>query len=92
MEHYPQRKLIACFSSAYEVWGSPETLNKEKQKQAKVRQQQYEGNAIVTKKIEFFYRSYSFTALFNLKKSWKEYEKRLSILENASFDNNQTVS
>lgn len=28
---------------AYEVWGSPEMLNKEKAKRAKVRQQEYEG-------------------------------------------------
>ena len=30
-------------SSAYEVWGSPEMLTKEKAKRAKTRQDDYEG-------------------------------------------------
>ncbi|CAF1032133.1 unnamed protein product [Adineta ricciae] len=57
---------------AYEVWGSPEMLTKEKIKRAKARQDDYE-------------------ALFSLKKSVKEYQKRLSLLENASFDNRKSV-
>ena len=31
------------FSRAYEVWGSPEMLTKEKAKRAKTRQDEYEG-------------------------------------------------
>jgi zinc transporter 9 len=57
---------------AYEIWGSPEMLNKEKLKRTKTRQDEYE-------------------ALFSLKKSLKEYQKRLSLLENASFDNRKSV-
>lgn len=57
---------------AYEVWGSPEMLNKEKTKRAKNRYADYE-------------------ALFSLKKSVKEYQKRLSLLENASFENRKSV-
>jgi hypothetical protein len=53
---------------AYEVWGSPEMLNKEKAKRNKARQEEYE-------------------AIFSLKKSVKEYQKRLLMLENTSFDN-----
>ncbi|CAF2623094.1 unnamed protein product [Rotaria sp. Silwood2] len=58
---------------AYEVWGSPEMLNKEKAKRAKARQQEYE-------------------AIFSLKKSLKEYQKRLLMLENASFDNQKSAT
>ncbi|CAF0984454.1 unnamed protein product [Adineta steineri] len=57
---------------AYEVWGSPEMLSKEKAKRAKNRQDEYEP-------------------VFSLKKSVKEYQKRLSLLENASFDNRKSV-
>ncbi|UJR15401.1 hypothetical protein I4U23_002348 [Adineta vaga] len=57
---------------AFEVWGSPEMLTKEKAKRSKTRQDEYE-------------------ALFSLKKSVKEYQKRLSLLENASFDNRKSV-
>jgi len=58
---------------AYEVWGSPEILNKEKVKRTKSRQKDYE-------------------TLFSLKKSMKEYKKRLAILENASFDSGKTTN
>ncbi len=61
------------YSRAYEVWGSPEVLTKEKAKRTKTRQDEYE-------------------ALFSLKKNVKEYQKRLSLLENASFDNRKSVS
>ncbi|CAF4705333.1 unnamed protein product [Rotaria socialis] len=57
---------------AYEVWGSPEMLNKEKVKRAKARQIEYEP-------------------IFSLKKSLKEYQKRLLMLENAFFDDQKTV-
>ncbi|CAF0824221.1 unnamed protein product [Adineta steineri] len=53
---------------AYEVWGSPDMLHKEKIKRTKVRQEEYE-------------------AIFDLKKSLKEYQKRLSLLQNAPLDN-----
>ncbi|CAF3663291.1 unnamed protein product [Rotaria sp. Silwood1] len=58
---------------AYEVWGSPEMLNKAKAKRTKARQQEYE-------------------AIFSLKKSLKEYQKRLSMLENTSFDNQKSAT
>jgi len=35
--------LILIHSRAYEVWGSPEMLNKEKAKRNKARQEEYEG-------------------------------------------------
>ncbi|CAF3521050.1 unnamed protein product [Rotaria sordida] len=57
---------------AFEVWGSPEMLNKEKAKRAKARQKEYE-------------------AIFSLKKSLKEYQKRLLVLENASYDNQNSA-
>ncbi|UJR31293.1 hypothetical protein I4U23_018791 [Adineta vaga] len=57
---------------AYEVWGSPEMLNKEKGKRIRTRQQEYE-------------------AIFSLKKSVKEYHKRLIMLENAPLDNRKAV-
>jgi hypothetical protein len=36
-------KFLFCNSRAYEVWGSPEMLNKEKAKRSKTRQDEYEG-------------------------------------------------
>lgn len=38
-------RFVRC--RAYEVWGSPEVLNKEKAKRAKVRQEEYEGKRIL---------------------------------------------
>jgi hypothetical protein len=35
------------FSRAYEVWGSPEMLNKEKAKRNKARQEEYERKKIL---------------------------------------------
>ncbi len=35
--------FLFLYLSAYEVWGSPEMLNKEKTKRAKARQNEYEG-------------------------------------------------
>ncbi|CAF1161083.1 unnamed protein product [Adineta ricciae] len=58
---------------AFEVWGSPEMLNKEKAKRLRARQKEYE-------------------AIFSLKKSLKEYQKRLILLENAPLDNRTTVN
>ncbi|CAF3185154.1 unnamed protein product [Rotaria sp. Silwood2] len=57
---------------AYEVWGSPENLKKEKIKRAKALQNEDE-------------------AKFSLKKSIREYQQRLILLENASFDNRKSV-
>ncbi len=37
-------------------------------------------------------RQDEYEALFSLKKNVKEYQKRLSLLENASFDNRKSVS
>jgi len=65
--------IVFVYLSAYEIWGSPEMLKKEKLKRAKTRQDEYE-------------------ALFSLKKSVKEYQKRLLLLENASFDNRKSVN
>ena len=72
------------------MWGSPEMLSKEKVKRTKVRQQDYEGN-VKTRDL-FAKLSSRLSALFSLKKSVKEYQKRLSLLENASFDNRKAVS
>ncbi|CAF0857430.1 unnamed protein product [Adineta ricciae] len=58
---------------AFEVWGSPEMLNKEKAKRMRARQKEYE-------------------AIFSLKKSLKEYQKRLILLENAPLDSRTTVN
>lgn len=75
-----------CFSRAYEVWGSPEILNKEKARRNKARQEEYERKDILEINYPFI-RLLLFLAIFSLKKSLKEYQKRLLILENASFDN-----
>lgn len=65
-------------------------LSKEKVKRTKVRQQDYEGNVTCTTcSLSVPSRP---LALFSLKKSVKEYQKRLSLLENASFDNRKAVS
>ncbi|CAF3781585.1 unnamed protein product [Rotaria sordida] len=57
---------------AYEVWGSPENLCKEKAKRTKALQDEDE-------------------AKFVLKRFITEHQKRLSLLENASFDNRKSV-
>ena len=84
---------FAVFSSAYEVWGSPEMLTKEKIKRTKARQDEYEGKIKYTYLFSFTsFPFLLFKALFSLKKSVKEYQKRLSLLENASFDNRKSVN
>jgi hypothetical protein len=62
-------------------------LNKEKAKRAKVRQEEYEGKYIVATN---FYISIFILAIFSLKKSLKEYQKRLLVLGNATY-NDQTA-
>lgn len=85
------RHLRSSTFRAYEVWGSPEMLNKEKAKRSKNRQQEYEGNDYRGKFILLLNERILPLALFSLKKSVKEYQKRLSLLENASFDNRKSV-
>jgi hypothetical protein len=82
-------EIIILYSSAYEIWGSPEMLNKEKAKRVKTRQEEYEG---IVKNDRFFKILISLLLdIFGLKKSVKQYQKRLSMLENASFDNRKSV-
>ena len=48
--------------SAYEVWGSPEMLSKEKIRRARTRQDEYEGKYakdLSTKSIGFSFQLYS---------------------------------
>ena len=78
---------------AYEVWGNPEMLNKEKIKRSKNRHQDYEGKySIEIRRISNDVSVRWFSAIFSLKKSVKEYERRLSMLENAAFENRRSVT
>jgi hypothetical protein len=43
--------LFCLYSSAYEIWGSPEMLNKEKIRRAKTRQDEYEGKRLINEMI-----------------------------------------
>lgn len=67
-------------------------LNKEKSKRTKNRQQEYEGKSRTGMIVSLVNEKILLLALFSLKKSVKEYQKRLSLLENASFDNRKSVS
>lgn len=82
-------ELFVC-SSAYEIWGSPEMLSKEKIRRAKTRQDEYAGKCLRELLAEWM--DFSVSALFTLKKSVKEYQKRLLLLENASFENRKSVN
>jgi len=67
-------------------------LTKEKVKRTETRQDDYEGICIYIS-INFLKEFVPlFIALFSLKKNVKEYQKRLLLLENASFDNRKSVS
>ena len=65
-------------------------LNKEKLKRSKARQKDYESkNDDSDRTIDD--DSMIFLALFSMKKSMKEYGKRLAVLENTSFDSGKPV-
>lgn len=77
---------------AYEVWGSPEMLNKEKARRSKIRQEEYERKQIVYMHYFLIWiLLWFYLEIFSLKKSLKEYQKRLMMLENSFFDEQKTV-
>ena len=82
--------ILRSLVSAYEVWGSPEILNKEQQKRAKARQQSYESKTN-DRSVEIRPANGFLSALFSLKKTMKEYQKRLAILENVTYDSGKPV-
>jgi hypothetical protein len=47
MNKFLKKLVLFLYSRAYEVWGSPEMLNKEKTKRTKTRQEEYEGKKIL---------------------------------------------
>ena len=66
-------------------------LNKEKAKRMRARQKEYEGKYGLCYLMMIYNLSDLFLAIFSLKKSLKEYQKRLIPLENAPLDNRTTV-